>query len=142
MRNLPLVLVLIAAPVVVCMIGIYMILKNAPIPLPAYSHTVRQGDALYDIVQASGSEVTTTWRTDGEIEVTADGDELVTTSYDLDSLGNTLNLVGKMLLPQRAQRIISTIYEAYLPLRLITVAAGEFFYRVLPLELTLVANAE
>lgn len=127
----------LAVAMLVCVFtfSIYkLVLGSPPISLPVVNYTVSNGE-LYDLLQKiEAEEATITWNTNGEITALADGKKLAAISYDLDSLGKTIDLVEKMAVPESSRWMVDTTKFLTTPLRRHIIATNSFFYHIVPVK--------
>lgn len=91
-------IVLITLAVIVLLYGVYFILGRPALPIPAIRYKVSQGSQLYDLVMATESdELRLTVVTDGQIDVSGDGDRMASINYTPKTLGNALTLAGNFM---------------------------------------------
>lgn len=91
-------IVLITLSVIVLLYGVYFILGRPALPFPAIRYKVSQGTQLYDLVMATESdELRLTVVTDGQIDVSGDGDRMASINYTPKTLGNALTLAGNFM---------------------------------------------
>ena len=91
-------IVLITLAVIVLLYGVYYILGRPALPIPAIRYKVSPGTQLYDLVKATESdELRLTVVTDGQIDVTGDGNRMASIQYTPKTLGNALNLAGNFM---------------------------------------------
>lgn len=91
-------IVLITLAVIVLLYGVYFILGRPALPIPAIRYKVSPGSQLYDLVMATESdELRLTVVTDGQIDVSGDGDRMASINYTPKTLGNALTLAGNFM---------------------------------------------
>ena len=91
-------IVLITLAVILLLYGVYFVLGRPALPIPAIRYKVSQGTQLYDLVKATESdELRLTVVTDGQIDLSGDGDRMASISYTPKTLGNALTLAGKFM---------------------------------------------
>jgi len=91
-------IVLITLAVILLLYGVYFVLGRPALPIPAIRYKVYQGNQLYDLVKATESdELRLTVVTDGQIDVSGDGDRMASIQYTPKTLGNALTLAGNFM---------------------------------------------
>lgn len=91
-------IVLITLAVILLLYGVYFILGRPALPIPVIRYKVSQGNQLYDLVKATESdELRLTVVTDGQIDVSGDGDRMASIQYTPNTLGNALTLAGNFM---------------------------------------------
>ena len=91
-------IVLITLAVILLLYGVYFVLGRPALPIPAIRYKVSQGTQLYDLVKATESdELRLTVVTDGQIDLSGDGDRMASISYTPKTLGNALTLAGNFM---------------------------------------------
>ena len=91
-------IVLITLAVILLLYGVYFVLGRPALPIPAIRYKVYQGNQLYDLVKATESdELRLTVVTDGQIDVSGDGDRMASIQYTPTTLGNALTLAGNFM---------------------------------------------
>lgn len=133
----------LAVALLVCVFtfSVYKLVLDSPhISVLDANVTVSSGE-IYDFLnRIEAEEGTLEWTTDGEVTALADGKMLFTISYDLESLGNTIDLANRMAVPESYRWLADGLIFLSTPLRLQAKAANSFFYDVVPLKLSLSVN--
>ena len=135
-------ILLIIFGVIVLIYGVYLILGKPAIPLPAYRYEVYQGNQLYDIVKATGSdEVIITMVSNGEIVASANEQRLVQINFTPESLDNAVTLAVKYIeLPEQYQNILNKV-DRFTPRFNLFPNLARFFYHVIRFQLKLIIAA-
>lgn len=135
-------ILLIIFGVFVLIYGVYLILGKPAVPLPAYRYKVFEGNQLYDIIKATGSdEVKITLVSNGEIVAAANEENLVKIIYTPESLNNAVTLAVKYLeLPENYQNILNTV-DKFTPRFNLFQNLARFFYHIVRFRLTLILEA-
>ena len=91
-------IVLITLAVILLLYGVYFVIGRPALPIPVLRYKVNQGNQLYDLVMATESdELRLTVVTDGQIDVSGDGDRMASIQYTPKTLGNALTLAGNFM---------------------------------------------
>ncbi|MEA4811348.1 MAG: hypothetical protein VB108_02110 [Anaerolineaceae bacterium] len=91
-------ILLITLGIILLIYGIYYLVGRPALPVPAFRYKASPDTPLYNIVRATKSgELKLTVVTDGQIDVSSDGDRLASIQYTPKTLGNALAIAGKFM---------------------------------------------
>ena len=129
---------LITIGVILILYGIYYVIGRPAIRMPAIRYPVPAGQPLHDIITATDSnQVRVTLNTKGKLEMLSAENELVTLDYTPETLANTVDLALR-LAPGQTLSSYQQFVERFPVYPFLINYVNQFFYRFLPLQLSVI----
>ncbi len=133
---------LITVGVILLLYGIYYLIGRPAIPLPAIRYPVPAGQSLHDIITATDSDqIRVTLNTNGKLEMLSADNELVKLDYTPETLANTVDLALR-LAPGQTLASYQQFVERFPVYPFLTNYVNQFFYRYLPLRLSVILTPQ